>query len=220
MTWAIADHDPCGRAGRIDSRRAQPNRGRLGRACVRPCRRNRSRRIWILVSRARRPSRQRGRIHRGGARPLTGRPCGEGESGRADRHQPRPGGLAGDPLSHRRRRCRRRTIVCVRADVPDAARRHRRANRRPHGAPGRQRVSIRRRSNRPNTSKSTSSAWSARATGRWRSSPSRSKRLTPSRSACAVAVRERLGVRIATRAVAPGSLPRWELKARRLVDRR
>ena len=34
------------------------------------------------------------------------------------------------------------------------------------------------------------------------------------------AFRERLGVRIATRAVAAGSLPRWELKARRLVDLR
>jgi phenylacetate-CoA ligase len=34
------------------------------------------------------------------------------------------------------------------------------------------------------------------------------------------AFHERLGVRIATSAVAPGSLPRWELKARRLVDRR
>jgi phenylacetate-CoA ligase len=36
----------------------------------------------------------------------------------------------------------------------------------------------------------------------------------------AVAFRERLAVRIATRAVPAGSLPRWELKARRLVDLR
>jgi phenylacetate-CoA ligase len=34
------------------------------------------------------------------------------------------------------------------------------------------------------------------------------------------AFHERLGVRIATSAVPPGSLPRWELKARRLVDNR
>jgi phenylacetate-CoA ligase len=34
------------------------------------------------------------------------------------------------------------------------------------------------------------------------------------------AFHERLGVRIGTAAVPPGSLPRWELKARRLVDRR
>jgi phenylacetate-CoA ligase len=34
------------------------------------------------------------------------------------------------------------------------------------------------------------------------------------------AFHERLGVRVATSAVPPGSLPRWELKARRLVDRR
>jgi len=36
----------------------------------------------------------------------------------------------------------------------------------------------------------------------------------------AVAFRERLAVRISTRAVQPGSLPRWDLKARRLVDLR
>ncbi len=36
----------------------------------------------------------------------------------------------------------------------------------------------------------------------------------------AMAFRERLAVRIPTRAVAAGSLPRWELKARRLVDLR
>jgi phenylacetate-CoA ligase len=34
------------------------------------------------------------------------------------------------------------------------------------------------------------------------------------------AFHERLGVRIATLAVPPGTLPRWDLKARRLVDRR
>ena len=39
-------------------------------------------------------------------------------------------------------------------------------------------------------------------------------------SQIALAVRERLAVRIPTRAVAPGSLPRFELKARRLVDQR
>ncbi len=36
----------------------------------------------------------------------------------------------------------------------------------------------------------------------------------------ALALRERLAVRIPTRAVPPGSLPRWELKAKRLVDAR
>jgi phenylacetate-CoA ligase len=36
----------------------------------------------------------------------------------------------------------------------------------------------------------------------------------------AIALRERLAVRIATRAVPAGSLPRWELKAKRLVDLR
>ena len=34
------------------------------------------------------------------------------------------------------------------------------------------------------------------------------------------AFHEGLGVRIGTLAVPPGSLPRWDLKARRLVDRR
>ncbi len=36
----------------------------------------------------------------------------------------------------------------------------------------------------------------------------------------AAALRQRLGVRIPTRPVPPQSLPRWELKARRIVDRR
>lgn len=34
------------------------------------------------------------------------------------------------------------------------------------------------------------------------------------------AIRERLAVRIPTRAVPAGSLPRWELKAKRVVDAR
>jgi phenylacetate-CoA ligase len=42
----------------------------------------------------------------------------------------------------------------------------------------------------------------------------------PTAGAVAEALRVRTGVRIETRAVSPGSLPRFELKARRIVDRR
>jgi phenylacetate-coenzyme A ligase PaaK-like adenylate-forming protein len=36
----------------------------------------------------------------------------------------------------------------------------------------------------------------------------------------AQALRTRLNLRVAVQAVPPGALPRWELKARRVVDRR